>query len=185
MAVGMPKVASNTITDPAVFRAELASIRAERCAFDDLEFADDMRCIAVPLFEARGIVPGAIAISGPASRFDMAKLQALRDVLLRMATRSRQSSVAFCPGQRGYGCREDRVERRVYGRVVACRGGCARSLAVLLRRGHIQHRMVSLAPLPKPADRLPDGYRCGRALDGHDDVHGDGRNRLCANARAR
>ncbi|MEQ8877013.1 MAG: IclR family transcriptional regulator [Phycisphaerales bacterium] len=85
VAQGLPKVAPNTITDPEAFRAELKRIRAERCAFDDLEFADDMRCIAVPVFEAAGSVPGSIAISGPASRFDLAKLEELRVIIQQHA----------------------------------------------------------------------------------------------------
>lgn len=82
IAEGLEKLAPRTITDPDQFRAELRRVRAERCAFDDLEFADDMRCIAVPVFDARGEVPGSIAISGPASRFDLKKLEELRDIIL-------------------------------------------------------------------------------------------------------
>ena len=52
---------------------------------DDLEFAPDMRCVAVPVFENGGAVPGGIAISGPSSRFDHAKLDALRAVAKRHA----------------------------------------------------------------------------------------------------
>lgn len=85
IAQGLTKVAPKTITDPEMFRAELHRIRAERCAYDDLEFADDMRCIAVPVFQAGGSVPGSIAISGPASRFDLPKLEALREVIHRHA----------------------------------------------------------------------------------------------------
>jgi DNA-binding IclR family transcriptional regulator len=48
---GLPKVAPQTITDPEKFRRELARVRAQGYAYDDLEFADDMRCIAVPVFE--------------------------------------------------------------------------------------------------------------------------------------
>ena len=36
-------------------------------AFDDREFAADMRCVAMPVFERGGDVPGGIAISGPGS----------------------------------------------------------------------------------------------------------------------
>jgi DNA-binding IclR family transcriptional regulator len=82
IARGLPKVAPNTITDPDALRHALARVRAEGYAFDDLEFAPDMRCVALPVFEKGGEVPGGIAISGPASRFDMAKLAALRDVAM-------------------------------------------------------------------------------------------------------
>ena len=64
-----------------------ARIRAEGYAFDDLEFAPDMRCVALPVFENGGEVPGGIAISGPASRFDLDKLVALLEIAQRHAAK--------------------------------------------------------------------------------------------------
>lgn len=87
IARGLERTASKTIIDPDAFRAELRRVRTERCAFDDLEFADDMRCIAVPVFNSSGEVPGSIAISGPASRFDLEKLEELRDIIQPHADR--------------------------------------------------------------------------------------------------
>ncbi len=43
--------------------------------------------MAVPVIERGDEVPGGIAISGPASRFDRKKLEALRDVVLEHAER--------------------------------------------------------------------------------------------------
>lgn len=86
IAQGLQKVAPKTITDPDAFRAELHRVRAEQCAYDDLEFAEDMRCVAVPVFQSGGSVPGSIAISGPASRCDLPKLEALREVIQRHAS---------------------------------------------------------------------------------------------------
>lgn len=80
IAAGLPKVAPKTFTDPAAFRAELAAVRARGYAYDDLEFAPDMRCVAFPVFEKGGEVPGGISISGPSSRFDIEKLDELRAV---------------------------------------------------------------------------------------------------------
>ncbi|MGO1075015.1 IclR family transcriptional regulator [Inquilinus sp. CA228] len=85
IAAGLPKVAPKTITDPDAFRRELALVRAQGYAYDDLEFAPDMRCVAVPVFENGGAVPGGIAISGPSSRFDLDRLDALRIVAVREA----------------------------------------------------------------------------------------------------
>jgi DNA-binding IclR family transcriptional regulator len=82
IARGLPQVAPKTITDADAMRRELARVRTQGYAFDDLEFAPDMRCVAVPVFEKHGEVPGGIAISGPSSRFDMKHLQLLRDVAL-------------------------------------------------------------------------------------------------------
>jgi len=79
IARGLPKVAPKTITDPKAFRAELLKVRRQGFAFDDLEFHDDMRCIAVPVFEAGGAVRAGISLSGPASRYTLAKLEELKD----------------------------------------------------------------------------------------------------------
>lgn len=86
IARGLPMVAPKTITDPQRLREELARVRAQGYAYDDLEFAPDMRCVAVPVFEKGGEVPGGIAISGPSSRFDLTRLDWLRDVALAHAT---------------------------------------------------------------------------------------------------
>jgi DNA-binding IclR family transcriptional regulator len=85
IAAGLPRVTPNSITDPEALRSELAAVRAQGYAYDDLEFAPDMRCLAVPVFENGGAVPGGIAISGPSSRFDRAKLDTLRIVAMRHA----------------------------------------------------------------------------------------------------
>ncbi|BCP53946.1 DNA-binding transcriptional regulator KdgR [Kaistia sp. 32K] len=85
LARGLPKLAPKTITDPEQFRRELSLVRAQGYAYDDLEFAADMRCLAVPVFEKGGRVPGGIAISGPSSRFSLEKLDELRTVAAREA----------------------------------------------------------------------------------------------------
>lgn len=82
IATGLPAVAPNTITDAERLAAEVARVRDAGFAYDDLEFADDMRCVAVPLFEKGGIVVGGISLSGPASRYTHERLGALRDVIL-------------------------------------------------------------------------------------------------------
>lgn len=80
IAMGLPRAAPNTITEAEPLRRALAMVRAQGYAFDDLEFASDMRCMAVPVFEKGGEVPGGIAISGPASRFDDNHLEWLRGI---------------------------------------------------------------------------------------------------------
>lgn len=82
IARGLPKVAPRTITDPEELRHELMRVRAQRYAFDDMEFSHDMRCLAIPVFEKGGQVPGGIAISGPSSRFDLEKLESLRQTAM-------------------------------------------------------------------------------------------------------
>ena len=82
---GLPKVAINTITEAEQFRAELRQIRAQGFALDDREFHDDMRCVAVPIFEKGGLVQGGISLSGPSSRFTLAKLGELGNVARNVA----------------------------------------------------------------------------------------------------
>jgi DNA-binding IclR family transcriptional regulator len=82
IAAGLPKIASNTITEPMDFRKELQRIRSQGYAIDDREFSDNMRCIAVPVFEGGGHVDGGISISGPDTRFTLEKLDELKAPLL-------------------------------------------------------------------------------------------------------
>jgi DNA-binding IclR family transcriptional regulator len=83
IAHGLPQITARTITEPARLRAELQRVRAQGYAYDDMETSDDMRCVAVPTFERGGMVRGGISMSGPAGRFTLAKLEELRDCLLR------------------------------------------------------------------------------------------------------
>ena len=87
IARGLPKVASRTIVEPKAFRAELQKVRTQGYAYDEFELADDMRCVAVPIFEDGGIVRGGISISGPSSRFTLKRLDELRTRLSEDAHR--------------------------------------------------------------------------------------------------
>lgn len=90
IARGLPKVARNTITDPQAFRAELQRVRIQGYAYDDLEFTDDMRCVAVPVFETGGALAGGISLSGPSSRYTPRKLEELKDIAVAAARRLSQ-----------------------------------------------------------------------------------------------
>lgn len=82
---GLPRMAANTITDPEELRKELQRIRSQGYAIDDREFSDNMRCIAVPVFERGGRVNGGISISGPDSRFTLEKLEELKVPMVEAA----------------------------------------------------------------------------------------------------
>jgi DNA-binding IclR family transcriptional regulator len=101
IARGLPKVAPNTITDPDALRRALARARADGYAYDDLEFADDMRCVAVPIFQSGGVVRGGISLSGPASRYTRDKLDALRDITMASARRLSQQLGGLAYSDRG------------------------------------------------------------------------------------
>jgi DNA-binding IclR family transcriptional regulator len=82
IAGGLPKQARNTLTEPDALRAELQRVRTRGYAYDDFEFADDMRCVAVPVFHKAGALHGGISLSGPSSRYTREKLEELRDCAL-------------------------------------------------------------------------------------------------------
>lgn len=91
LAASLKPLTEWTITDPRRLRAEIAKIKSQGYALDDHEFADNMRCVAVPIFENGGIVRSGISMTGPDSRFTMEKLLDLKKSLLEAAlTLSRQ-----------------------------------------------------------------------------------------------
>ncbi len=77
IARGLPRLAVNSKTTPEQLREELTRVRAQGYALDDREFHDDMRCVSVPVFDKGGVTT-AISLSGPSSRFTIAKLHELR-----------------------------------------------------------------------------------------------------------
>jgi DNA-binding IclR family transcriptional regulator len=85
IANGLTRHAVNTITDDKEFRIELQRIRAQGYSFDNQELADDMRCVAVPVFESGGRVIHGFSISGPATRFTLEKLNGLKEPMLEAA----------------------------------------------------------------------------------------------------
>lgn len=81
----LPKVASKTITDPDKLRLELERVRRQGHAFDELEFAEDMCCVAAPLFGPRGKLLGGINLAGPRSRLGPARMEELAQILVTAA----------------------------------------------------------------------------------------------------
>ncbi len=98
IAAGLSKVTDHTIVDADAFRKELHRIRSQGYAIDDREFADTMRCIAVPVFERGGHVFGGISISGPDSRFTMEKIEEMKVPLLE-ASRGLSQQLGGIPWQ--------------------------------------------------------------------------------------
>lgn len=82
---GLPQITQQTITDPMEFRKELQQIRTKGFAIDEREMADDMRCVAVPIFEYGGRVSKGLSISGPITRFSLEKLEELRKPMQKTA----------------------------------------------------------------------------------------------------
>jgi DNA-binding IclR family transcriptional regulator len=82
-------------------RAELRKVRAQCYAYDDMEFADDMRCVAVPVIEKDGRVSGGISLSGPASRYSRQKLHEVGNCAMAAARELSLGSAAQSPKAKG------------------------------------------------------------------------------------
>jgi DNA-binding IclR family transcriptional regulator len=61
---------SHTITEKRRFRDMIEEVRRTGVAFDNAEFHDDLRCIAVPVHDFSGRTVGALAMSGPVWRME-------------------------------------------------------------------------------------------------------------------
>lgn len=68
---------AKTITDPNVLRLHLEEVRQQGYALDNEEFDPDKCCIAVPVYDFRNNVIGAVGISGPAICITPARLPEL------------------------------------------------------------------------------------------------------------
>ncbi|GAB1483241.1 IclR family transcriptional regulator [Treponema sp.] len=72
---GLQKITANTIdTEERLFK-ELACIRSQGYAVDDMEHEDHLRCVGAPIRNARGQVFASLSISGPAERNTHERIQ--------------------------------------------------------------------------------------------------------------
>jgi len=80
-----------TITDPVELDRELTAVREAGYAYDQGEFNEAWRSIAVPVMGADGEVIAALSCGGPAQRMTPEKIATIRaDVLLLAEELSRQ-----------------------------------------------------------------------------------------------
>ena len=82
IGAGLPALTANTITEPEALRGALQLVRERGYAIDDREMYDNMRCIAVPVFERDVPVRMGISCSGPDGRFTLEYLERLRGPML-------------------------------------------------------------------------------------------------------
>ena len=66
---GLSQITENTITGKDALYNELQHIRDEGVSYNDQEYIDGLRAIAVPITLPDGKVLGAIGLSGPSHRF--------------------------------------------------------------------------------------------------------------------
>lgn len=72
---GLERFTNNTITDPQVLKEELKRIRSRGYAIDNIEHEEGTRCIGASIRNHKGEVFAAISVSGPAERFNKARIQ--------------------------------------------------------------------------------------------------------------
>jgi DNA-binding IclR family transcriptional regulator len=78
---GLSKRTPRTIVTTARLEQELARVRRQGYAIDDVEFEDGVRCVGASVFDHRGLPVAAISVSAPVSRMARARAQAVGRVL--------------------------------------------------------------------------------------------------------
>ncbi len=85
--VELKPATKKSITEPAALLREIAEIRRSAIAFDDGEFNQEVRCVAVPVYNFTGDVVGALGISGPVWRMSDQMLQSRAKAVKAAANR--------------------------------------------------------------------------------------------------
>lgn len=76
-----------TICDKETLMKELDNIKRNGFAVDNMEHEYGIKCVAVPVFNRRGALEGAISVSGPSLRFDDERIVELSELLKKYAAR--------------------------------------------------------------------------------------------------
>jgi DNA-binding IclR family transcriptional regulator len=85
IANGLHRLTAKTITEPSLFREELARIRASAYALCREEHVEGICSIAVPIFNSAGAVIAAIAVASQAHRLNQRRIKSILSVLRRTA----------------------------------------------------------------------------------------------------
>ena len=85
LEAGMPARTDTTITTEAALRTELALIREQGWAIDNVENEEGIRCVAAPVFDASGACTHAVSVSGPISRVPMSRVPELSALVTKTA----------------------------------------------------------------------------------------------------
>lgn len=83
---GLSRQTVSTITDMTQLRAELQQIRKDGYAADYEEQEEGVRCLAAPVFGPDGNIFAAMSVSGPASRLDQKRMEAMIPDLKEIST---------------------------------------------------------------------------------------------------
>ena len=85
--LGLAKHTRQTITDPERLRRELAQVRAQGYAVDNMEHQPDVRCVAVPIRDHSGRVVASLSVSGPATRIPKDRIPTLAALVREAAAK--------------------------------------------------------------------------------------------------
>jgi DNA-binding IclR family transcriptional regulator len=86
LRLALKRYTEHTIVDPAELLIELATIRDQGYAVDNLEFSLDLRCLAAPIFDFNGKVVCALGMSAPAVRFLKSNIPVIAEAVVREAS---------------------------------------------------------------------------------------------------
>ena len=73
-----------TIITPGKLEIELDKVRGQGYAIDNEEYDLGVRCIAVPVYDIRSKIVGAIGVSGPAARMSMDRIDKLAEQVIHV-----------------------------------------------------------------------------------------------------
>lgn len=82
---GLPKKTANTLTTLAELKAELARIRQQGYAFDEIEHEENVRCVAAPVRDYRGIVIAGVSVTGRADEFTRQRAETAAEEVIAIA----------------------------------------------------------------------------------------------------
>ena len=85
IAAGLARRTDNTITDAESLRAELARVRRQGHAVDDVENEEGVRCAGAPVFDHHGRVAAALSVAGPVTRMTRERMTMLAPRLAEAA----------------------------------------------------------------------------------------------------
>lgn len=77
----LPAYTANTITDKETLRRELCITRERGFAIDNMEHEFGVMCVAMPVINRRGVVEGAVSVSGPSLRFSPERVEEIAAVM--------------------------------------------------------------------------------------------------------
>lgn len=92
---GMPPLTDKTITTVDAFLQEIAKVREEGYALDDLENEENVRCVAAPIYDYGKKIVASISISGVSTNMSLGHLQTTYKDLIKAAARDISLKLGF------------------------------------------------------------------------------------------